>query len=206
MMPRQQNVRDRAALPFGGAGVLRVFEQAVVVAFFLKAHVLRQHAGDHAGDAVDQHERGQLAAGEHIVADRDLLVHKRVEHPLVHPFIMPAQHTKIRLFGQLLRFLLGQHRALRRHIHKIRPLPRLLAHRAKAVGDRLGVHHHAAPAAIRIVVGLFLLVERVVADLVTMHLDHAFILRPPENAFAEHPLAHLGEQRHHVNPHRQTTP
>ena len=100
----------------------------------------------------------------------------------------------MRFLRQLTRFLLGEHRPLWGHIDKIRPLSRLLADRAEAVGDGLGVHHHPLPAAIGIVVHLLLLIEGIVPDLVAVHLKRAFALRAPEDAFRQYPVTHLIKQ------------
>ena len=47
--------------------------------------------GHEPGDGLDDHERGRLPPGQHVVADRELAVDQVVGDPLVDPFVAPAQ-------------------------------------------------------------------------------------------------------------------
>ena len=71
----------------------------------------------------------------------------------------------------------------------------------QAVGDGLGVQHHAAAAAVGVVVGLLLLVFGVVPDLVAVGLEQMFGRRPPQYAGVQKTVAQFREQRHDVNAH-----
>ena len=70
-----------------------------------------------------------------------------------------------------------------------------------AVVDGLGVHHHAAAAAIGVVVHLLLAVEGVVPDLMAVGLDEALAGRPAQDALVQHLLAHVREEGGDVDAH-----
>ena len=201
----QQNVGHGAALPDLGAGVLGVFQQAVPIALFLVALLLRQNAGLEAEDAVGHHEAGQLAAGEDIVADRDLFVRKRFNDALVDALIVAADQRQVIVLGQPAGVLLGVTLTARRQEHDMRGRASLFRHLfldgAQAVGDGLGIEHHAAAAAIGVVVGLLLLVEGVIPDLMAVGLDVAAPGCAADDAGVQHLLAHLREKGHDVHTH-----
>ena len=51
-------------------------------------------AGHQPRHRVDHHQRRQLAARQHVVADRHLLGRQRLPHALVHAFVPAAQHAR----------------------------------------------------------------------------------------------------------------
>ena len=73
---------------------------------------------------------------------------------------------------------------------------------AQAVGDGLGIEHHAAAAAVGVVVGLLLLVFRIVADLVAVRLKQIFGAGAAQDAGREKAVAQLRKKRYNVNAHR----
>ena len=107
MVAGEEHVGDRPALPDRGTGILRVFQQAGVMALLGEAALLREHAGHQAGHAVHQSQGGQLTAGEHIVAHGNLLVHQGIKHPLVHPLVVAAENAEAGKLRQFLGPLLG---------------------------------------------------------------------------------------------------
>ena len=74
-------------------------------------------------------------------------------------------------------------------------------HSPQAVGDGLGVQHHAAAAAVGVVIGLLLLVFCVVADLVAVRLEQVFRAGAAQNAGREEAVAQLGKKRYDINAH-----
>ena len=83
------------------------------------------------------------------------------------------------------------------------PLPGALGlHSPQAVGDGLGVEHHAAAAAVGIVVGLLLFVFRVIADLVAVGLEQILGLGAAQDAGRKEAVAQFREQRYNINAHR----
>ena len=201
----EQDGRHRPALPHLGAGVLGVLQKAVPVAFFLIALLLGQHAGLQAQDAVRHHQAGQLAAGEDIIPDGDLLVGKGLDHPLVDPLVVAADQQQAVVLGQAAGMGLGVALAPGRHKHDMRGGAALLRHLPPdvpdAVGDGLGVQDHPAAAPVGVVVGLLLAVEGVIPDLVAVGLDVPPPGGPAQDALVQHPLAHLREQGRNVHTH-----
>ena len=82
------------------------------------------------------------------------------------------------------------------------PLPGTLGlHSPQAVGDGLGVQHHAAAAAVGVVIGLLLLVFCIVADLVTVRLEQVLRACAAQNTGREEAVAQLGKKRYDINAH-----
>ena len=173
--------------------------------FVCEAGFIRQHPGNHAGYTVDKNESGQFPAGQHIIPDRNLLVHKGVKNPFVPPLLLAAQNAYSRQLCQLNRPRLGQNGALRGHIDKMGTGARLFTNRTEAVGNGLGVHHHSHPPSIWSVVNLLLLVFCIIPYLVCVDFQNTLFLCPPDNAFVQKGVAHFGEERHQVYSHHQTT-
>jgi hypothetical protein len=61
---------------------------------------MAQHSGHQADHGVDDHHRRHFAAVEHVVADRNLVRLKDVDHPLIEPFVPSAQQDQARLCSQ----------------------------------------------------------------------------------------------------------
>ena len=75
-------------------------------------------------------------------------------------------------------------------------------HGPQAVGDRLCVQHHAAAAAVGVVIGLLLLVFCIVADLVAVRLEQVLRAGAAQNTGREEAVAQLGKKRYDINAHR----
>ena len=155
--------------------VLGVLQQTVPVALLLVALLLGQNAGFQAEDAVCHHQAGQLAAGEDIIADGDLLVRKGIDHALINALVVAADQGQVVVLGQPPGVLLGIALPTCRQEYYMRRRPSLFLHFLldcpQAVGNGLGIEHHAAAAAIGIVVGLLLFIQGVVPDLVAVGLN-----------------------------------
>src|SRR3954464_12131065 len=152
-----------------------------------------EDAGNEPRDGVDDGEGGELTAGEHEVADRELLVDV-VAHPLVDALVAAAHEDELAPLRQLLRLGLVEPRSLR----------------AEQDGDgargpgaggldrrdqRLGFHHHPRSAAVGNVVGHPVLAFREVADVHHARLEEALLARLPEDALPERRLDHAREER-----------
>ena len=94
-----------------------ILEQTVRKAFHEMALRSREHSGDGPRDGVDEYAGGDLASGEHVVADRDLLVDGEFQRAFVDALVMPAQEYEPAVFLRQLRgALLGQQGSLRGEI------------------------------------------------------------------------------------------
>ena len=88
--PRPWRGRRRSAPPgsarpsnTGGPGVLRIFEQPVGETLLGAGGLLAHDAGNQPHAGVDQRQRRDLAAGQHVIAERDFLELARRDQPLV---------------------------------------------------------------------------------------------------------------------------
>ena len=109
----------------------------------------RQLAHQHVGD---DHRR-QLAAGQHVAADRDLVVGEVLVHPLVEALVAAAEQRHVRLLGQLVGELVVEQPPGRREQHDPRPLPARVGGLQRRVDD-VDPQHHPGPAAVGRVVDL----------------------------------------------------
>src|SRR2546426_133334 len=73
------------------------------------------HARDAASDSVDHDHRGELAPGQHEVADRELLVDVTFDHALVDALVVPAHDHQMRELREPPRRRLVEEGALRAH-------------------------------------------------------------------------------------------
>ena len=202
----QQHRRHSAALPDLRAGKLGIFQQPVPVALILIAFFLSQHAGLQAQHAVGHNKAGQLTTGQHIITDRDFLIAEGVNDALVNALIMAADEGNGVIGGQFpgLFLIVGAARSRQEHhMGLLPPLPGALGlHSPQAVGDRLCVQHHAAAAAVGVVIGLLLLVFCIVADLMAVRLEQVLRACAAQNAGREEAVAQLGKKRYDINAHR----
>ena len=106
-MSAEKHRRDGLALPDLRPGILRVFQQAVIMALLLVGIGCGQHIFAHPRNCIRQHQRGQLAARQHIIPDRDLLIRDAVDHALIHALVVPAEQKEPRHLRKLSDALLG---------------------------------------------------------------------------------------------------
>ena len=199
----QQHLRHLHPPELRRAGVLGVLQQAHGEALVLAGLLAAQHAGDQPRHRVHRHQRAQLAAGEHVVADGQLLVDAQIQRPLVHALVVAAEEEQGIALRVLLDNFLVQRPAPGRHVDA--------AHAYFLMGldgvyHRLGQHHHARTAAEGVVVGVLVLVLGVVADVDQLHVQMARTDRPAQNAALQHRTEHLREQGQNLNLHRRTPP
>ena len=174
------------------------------MAFRREGLLVGQHARHHAADRIrDRHGR-DLAAGQHEIAQRQLLVHALLQEPLVHALIVAADQDQMVVFLlDLPGHLLVEGAAAGGHVDGVYPLARFIADVLPAAVQGVGLHHRAPAAAVGIVVHLHLLVGGIVPDLVGGDGDIAPLLRPADDGLIHHGVDGVGEQRHNVNSHQQ---
>ena len=156
MVAAQQHPWHLFAPKVGRAGVLGIFQQPRGEALVFAGFVGAQHPRHQPGHRVDHHQRPQLAAGEHVVADGQLLVDHRVQRPLVHALVVAAEQGQFRLSRQFLDDALVQRAPPGGEVDA--PSVKVLRQVGReGVHDGLGGHHHARAAAEGIVVGVAVL-------------------------------------------------
>lgn len=111
VMARQKNFGDRATVPDGGFGVLRVLQKSVRKAFLFDGRLIPEHARYKSDARIDQGLRGDLTAGEDKVAHRDLFDAEMVDSALVEPLKPTADKRHAWTRGQSLRALLRERAA-----------------------------------------------------------------------------------------------
>ena len=164
-----KHFRHRKAPVNRRPSIVRTFEKgAPPKRFCLDRLRISEHPGQQPDEPLDHDHRRHLAPGQHVVPDRDLLVDRQLENPLVDPLVASADQEQGRLPGQGLEASLGQRRSLRREIDDpglaIGPLgPR---ERFDRRHQRLRRHHHSGPATVGRVVDGAMAVGRPVAQVV----------------------------------------
>ena len=193
----EEDLRHFPALPQLRAGVLRVFEQAVPMALADVALLVRKHARNEAAHPVGHGHGSDLPAGQHEVAQRDLLVDARLDEALVHALVVAAdQHQMVVIPLQASGGVLGKALSLRGEVDHPAVSALCRGHDVvQAAFERLR-HHHAAPAAaVGIVVDLALLVLGEVPDLDAVDLDRALFGRAADDALMQHGVHRVGKER-----------
>ena len=106
---------------------------------------------------------------------------------------MPADQNDPIQFGQRLRPFRRQQLAARRQQNAVDAI--LALHRFHAVENRLRHHDQSRSPAKRIVVGFFMLVVGIRADVVRADIEDAVLLRAAEDARVQDVCEHFGKQR-----------
>jgi hypothetical protein len=93
---------------------VRVFQQTGRKAFLDGAVGGAHHAGQQADDGVQQHQRGGLAARQHVVAEADFFHAARFDHALIDALVAAAQQDDARRRRRAARRRLAEPPAARR--------------------------------------------------------------------------------------------
>jgi hypothetical protein len=174
-----------------------VIEEPVPEALGLEGLLAAHDARNAARDRLEQDQGGELATGDHVVADRELLGGETVRDPFVHPLVTPAHQHEPRLAGQLVHERLVQPPARGREEHTpLLPRPQ----RIDGGEDRLGLEHHARPSAEGVVVDLAA-IPGVLAHVVDPDADQPPLDRLAQDGLLERALEERGEQGQHVDTH-----
>ena len=167
------------AAPAGGLGVAGVLEQAVLVGLLQQRLRVAHEPREQPGDRLDDHQRGDLAAVEDVVADRELpdvvgggVV---VGHPLVDALVAAAGDDQVLVGGQLAGDRLRERRAAGGGDDQRRAGRE---HGVERLAPRLGLHHHPGSAAVRGVVDGAVPVVGPLPQVVDVHGEQAPLPRP----------------------------
>ena len=91
MIPRQQNLRSRAAFPLPGQRILVVFQQSGLERFLLKGGLVPRNSGQQTHNRLGHRHGCDLTPSQHKIPDGNLAQAARTDHPLVQP-LEPATH------------------------------------------------------------------------------------------------------------------
>ena len=203
MVAAHEHRRHALAVELGRAGVLRILEQASVLGgrerLVHVAHLVTKGAGDQAYDGISHHHSGQLAAREHVVADRQALIGIRIR-TLVDALVAAAHKQQALAFEQALGHMLRKGLATGRKEHH-GGLGTLGANSLDGLGNRLDLHEHALPAAVRLVIDGTMAVVRPVAQVIRLKIKKAGLAGAAQNRCGHDGLKHLGKDRKGLNQH-----
>ena len=87
MITRSEPLRDAPISKNSGPRVVGILEKTLGEALLPRGLVVAEDTGNQAADRLDNHERGELASGDHVVADRDLTVTELVDNTLVDTLV-----------------------------------------------------------------------------------------------------------------------
>ena len=203
MVAAYEHWRHALTIELGGAGVLRVLEQATVLGgregLVHVAHLVAQGSGNEPYDGIGHDHSGQLAAREHVVADRQALIGIRIG-ALVDALVTAAHKQQALAFEQALGHMLRKGLAAGGEEHH-GGLGTLRADGLDCLGNRLDLHEHALPAAIRLVIDGAMAVVRPVAQVIRLKIKKAGLAGAAQNRRGHDGLKHLGKDRKGLNQH-----
>ena len=186
-----------------GARVLRVLQKAGGERIVLGRLYGPDDALDQAGDRLDQHHRGQLAASEDVVADADLVRGEMPPHPLVEPLVASADEQEVVVARQLLDDRLGQPPALGRHENDGSAVVQIGggADGLDGLEQRFRLHEHPRSATEGVVVYRPVTVVGMVSDVDEAYADGAAPPRPCGYTVVERAGEHLWKEGQDVETH-----
>ena len=76
-----------------------------------------------------------------------------------------------------------------------------LGHRLVAVINRLALHKHSLPLAVRRIIHPAVLIKRIITDIVAFHAEYTFFSCSAHHALRQIILKHFGKKRCYVNIH-----
>ena len=203
MIAAHKHRRHALAVELGGAGVLRVLEQPSVLGGRERlvdvAHLVAQGAGNQAYDGIGNDHSGKLAAREHIVADRQTLIGIRIR-ALVDALVAAAHKQQALTFEQALGHMLRKGLATGGEEH-YGGLGTLGADGLDGLGNRLDLHEHALPAAVRLVIDGTMAVVRPDAQVIRLKIKKAGLAGAAQDRCGHDGLKHLGKDRKGLDQH-----
>ena len=183
-----------------------ILQQPVGVRLLGQRLGVAHESGQQAYDGLDDRERGDLAAVEHVVADGDL-AHLQprgsvVHHPLVDALVATAREDQVLPGGQVGGDRLGERRAGRCGYDEDAPVRRDAVQR---LAPGLGLHHHAGTPAVGGVVDRAVAVVGPRAQVVDVHVEQAALLRLAGQGQPER-CEVVGKDRDDVDAHHRGRP
>jgi hypothetical protein len=200
VVPAQEDRRYREIPEHWRLRELGVLEQSLVVGF-LGDRCCIDDSRHQARDGIDHDARGDLAAGQHVVADRDLLPIQNLDRAVVDPLVASADDRDPLTRRQLLGKGLVEEPTTRRHDEDPRSGEFWSQGRLDCGDDWRGHHHHPGAATIGGAVDRAMTIVRPIADVVDVDLDDTAITGPPQNALVERTREYPGKEREDIESH-----
>ena len=74
---------------------MRSLQKSIAEAVVRRRLLVTQNSRKQTRDSIDQHDRGDRAVGQDIIADRDFRVHQLFDHAVINSFVMPANDDQV---------------------------------------------------------------------------------------------------------------
>src|ERR1700733_10280632 len=202
VITRQQHGGHRAALEKFRPRIVRPLEQSLRERVLLARALIPERSRQQPRQRIDDQQRRQFPAGEHVVAHRHLAVDAELDDALVHALVPSRHQQQPGERGELARQLLTKGPALRRQVqpHTARRQPRM--RRADRGEQRAGLHHHPGSPAIRAVIDRAMHVRRVRARILRANAQQPAPDGAAHDTKLECSRDHARKQRHHLDLHR----
>lgn len=156
------------------------------------------------GDRIDEHHRGEFAAGEDVVADRYFAVDAVFDEALVNAFVAATHEHKTGVAGKFAHDTVGQAFALRSEIDNVPGFAIEGLDVLEGAVEHINAHDHALSATERVVVYGSMAVGRVVADVVDSEVEQAGVARPLDDGDIERTPERLREDGQDIDTHRKS--
>ena len=159
----------------------------------------QEHPWQQPRAGVDHDARRELAARQHVVADRQFLVDQLLDQPLIDALVASGKQQKPGPLGQLSRPGLRERPALRAHVNhrtaRRQPRP------GRLDGGRQGLYReeHARSAAVRPVIDRAVHVRGVPPRILDADRDDAPLDGPANDSDPYRTGHEVGEQRHDLD-------
>ena len=188
---------------------MRVVRSAIRVA---------QYPRQQARDSIYHDKRGQLSAGQHVIANGDFIRGQMQADAFIHPFVAAADECDPGLLCEFLRDDLIENSSLWRQQNdgvlglglgfggrnlqtSRRFLSRQSEHRFNRLEHRLRFHHHPASAAIRYIIRRVMFVVGVVPNVVNAHVDQPSLAGALKDAAFEIGRKNFRQKRENIELH-----
>ena len=206
MIPAAQHVRHPPSAPLLRPRVVRPVEQRPVGAerFLLRRLRVPEDSRQQPDRRVDDPQRRELAARQHVVPDRQLLVNRLVDQPLVDAFVAPCQPQEPRQRRQPPGGGLVERPTLRGQVDPGTAGGEPVAGGGNRRRHRLDLQHHPRAAAVRAVIDRPVHVLRILARILGTDPDQTALDRAPDHSDRELVQDGVRKQRHHL--HREPRP
>src|SRR6266851_5878870 len=204
VVAREEHVGDHQSPKVGGTGELRPSRRLCRETVWRKWLWISDDAGHEPGHSVDEDHRRDLAAAQHIVADRDLARGQPSADAIVDALVSTAHDDHAWLCSELCGELLVEALAPWLHEHDRAWVVR--TDRLHRLEHRLGLDDHPGASAERHVVNLPVAIVGEVAEVVSVKLYHAAVDATTHDTVLEHGSEHVGEDRDDVKTHLRGLP
>src|SRR6202041_2020718 len=153
---------------------------------------------------IDDHQRRQLTARQHVVADGPLLIDFLLDEALIDPFVASGDQRQTRPTAGLARRALLKPASVGAQIHPPAARGQNPQRVAQGASHRLYLHHHSRSTTVRAVIDGAVRVAGVVTRVEALDLKHTPLQCPSYHAVVQRLADHLRKQRHHRNSHTQS--